>query len=191
MSALPKPSTYSYPTPAKNYSRKPKSLRRSKQPNHLNNQTNIRANDRIFEPETTEIKESKTQTVSTQTSQFPQIQQLPVKLKSLLFWQKSSLGLAFTLIAASVAVYVANVRIPEIWSQKYEQLEILQRQERELTAANESLKHKLAQQAQNQETNLTLVTSNNTIFITPASLSQPPSSKTQPEVKLNNIPMGY
>lgn len=188
MSALPKPSLYSYPTPAtKRYSKK-RSSRYKTQVEQKQNLTDSRTLDRASEGET---KESKTQTFSAQIAPFPSTPQLPEKLKLLILWQKSSLALAFTLIAASVAFYIANVRIPEMWSKKYEQLEILQRQERELTAANESLKHKLAQQAENKENNLTLVTSNNAIFIPPASISQPKLNKKQPETNLNEIPMGY
>ena len=173
MSALPKPSTYTYTTPSKHYPARQKSLRRkTKQP-----QSEKRANER-----------------TSPISQFPPVQPVPAKLKALLLLQKSSLGLAFILIASSIAVYISTARIPELWSKKYQDLETLQRQERELVATNESLKHKLAQQAQQEDSNLVLMGSKNTLFIPPASLSSPNSNHSQQksrQINLNKIPMGY
>ncbi|MGK7937609.1 MAG: hypothetical protein AB4206_17720 [Xenococcaceae cyanobacterium] len=173
MSALPKPSTYTYPTPSKHYSAKQKSLRRKTKQSNSENRASHRTSP---------------------ISQFPPAQPLPAKLKALLLLQKTSLGLAFVLIASSIAVYISTVRIPELWSKKYQDLETLQRQERELVATNESLKHKLAQQAQQEDSNLILIGSKNTLFITPASLSSPKSNHPQQKLKqinLNKIPMGY
>lgn len=180
MTALPKPSSYFYSTPSKNSAPRQKNLRRKIQLDRSSNQTTVQPTE-----------ESGTKTFSSQTSQFPQVQHLPANLRVLLLLQKGSLGLALVLISASIAVYVSTVRIPELWSKKYEQLETLQRQERQLTATNESLKHKLAQQAQNQDNNLNLITSNNIIFIAPASLSKSQSNHPQPKINLKNIPMGY
>ena len=173
MSALPKPSTYTYPTPSKHYPSRQKSLRHKTKQSH----SEKRANEH-----------------SSPISQFPPVPPLPAKLKALLLLQKSSLGLAFVLIASSIAVYISTVRIPELWSQKYQDLETLQRQERELVATNESLKHKLAQQAQQEDSNLVLIGAKNTLFIPPASLSSSKSNHPQQKLKqinLNEIPMGY
>ena len=190
MSALPKPFIDNYSTSSKHYSSRQtrqKRLRRKAQQFQPEDWTTDRTR-----PQLTVTSHSKTS--SSQTYKFPQVQPLPVKLRVLLVLQKSSLGLAFMLIATSIAVYVSTVRIPELWSKKYQDLETLQRQERQLLATNESLKHKLAQQAQQEDSNLALITSNNTIFIPPAPLS--PSKPTQLKQSLmpvypKDIPMGY
>ena len=188
MSALPKPSVDHYPIPSKHYSsRRTKSRKNSLSRKAQQSQSSDRAlrasfADRALEPSTPQI------------SQFPKAQPLPAKLKVLLLLQKSSLGLALILIASSIAVYVSTVRIPELWSKKYQDLKTLQRQERQLVAANESLKHKLAQQAQEKDSNLALINSNNTIFIPQASSSQPKPINLKQELKETypqNMPMGY
>ena len=174
MSALPKPSIYVQPAVPRRR-RKTRLSRSSNRP--------------LEQPENVTIKT----TPSSYTSQFPDVKRLPVKLRVLLLLQKSSFGLAFGLIATSVAVYVSTVRIPEMWSKQYRDLETLQRQERQLVAINESLKHELAQQAQQEENNLELITSDNTIFIPPAPvhLQSEQANLTQQQVSAQNIPMGY
>lgn len=189
MSALPKPSTYTYPTstPSKRYSSRQKRLR--------NTTRQSQANVLSPSPATFSVNqatvEREDQTTSPQPAKFPQVPPLPVKLRVLLLVQKSSLSFAFVLIATSIAVYVSTMRIPELWSKKYQDLETLQRQERQLVATNESLKHKLAQQEDNE---LGLITSNNTLFIPPASLSQTQQTSLKQkhqQVSPKNIPMGY
>ena len=190
MSALPKPFLDNYSTPSKHYSSRQtrqKSLSRKARQSQLRDLTAVQPPKGTL-ARSTVTSHNKT---SSQTAKFPSVQPLPVKLRVLLLLQKSSLGLAFILIATSIAVYVSTVRIPELWSKKYQDLETLQRQERQLVAANESLKYKLAQQAQQEDSNLALIKSNNALFIP---LSQ--SKGTNPQQKLmpvesQNIPMGY
>ena len=194
MSALPKPFIDNYSTPSKRYSSKQtrqKSSRRKVQPSQSRD-LNAAESTKATLPQQKAANHSKISL--SQTAQFPPVQPLPAKLKVLLLLQKSSLGLSFILIATSIAVYVSTVRIPELWSKKYQDLERLQRQERQLVATNESLKHKLAQQAQQEDSNLTLINSKNTLFIPPASLSQKQSTnRTQKTTSVDpqNIPMGY
>ena len=187
MSALPKPSIDDYSIPAKHYS----SRRTRYRKNSLSSKVRqSQSKDGAFP----QSSDRALQRSSPQTFQFPQVQPLPAKLKVLLLVQKSSLGLALILIASSIAVYVSTVRIPELWSKKYQDLETLQRQERQLVAANESLKHKLAQQAQEKDSNLALITSNNTIFIPQAPPSQPKQTNLEEDLRetsLKNMPMGY
>jgi NADH:ubiquinone oxidoreductase subunit 5 (subunit L)/multisubunit Na+/H+ antiporter MnhA subunit len=126
---------------------------------------------------------------------LPKVKQLPVKIQILLFLQRGSFVLAFTLIASSIAVYISTVRIPQIWSKEYRNLETLQRQERQLTAINETLKQKIAQQAENAENNLVPLTSTNAIFVPPASIvprSGANSAKnSQNHWLARDIPLGY
>ena len=81
-----------------------------------------------------------TSVVAPSTQNSAVSQRLPVKLQVLLLLQRSSLGLAIISMAASVGLYISTVRIPQLWSQEYQNLETLQRQERQLTAINETLK---------------------------------------------------
>ncbi|MBE9166661.1 hypothetical protein IQ238_03630 [Pleurocapsales cyanobacterium LEGE 06147] len=120
---------------------------------------------------------------------------LPVKIQILLLLQRGSFVLAFTLIASSISVYISTVRIPQIWSKEYSNLETLQRQERQLTAINETLKQKIAQQAENAENNLVPLTSTNAIFLPPASVlpqSDVNAAKdSQNHLLARDIPLGY
>jgi hypothetical protein len=141
-------------------------------------------------------REQKIQPIFPNTStKLPKAKELPVKIQILFFLQRGSFALAFTLIASSIALYISTVRIPQIWSKEYNNLETLQRQERELIAINEILKQKIAQQAENAETNLVPLTSTNAIFLPPASIvprSDINAAKDSPNHLLaRDIPLGY
>jgi hypothetical protein len=131
----------------------------------------------------------------TSPADLAKVKQLPVKIQILLFLQRGSFVLAFTLIASSIAIYISTVRIPQIWSKEYRNLETLQRQERQLTAINETLKQKIAQQAENAENNLVPLTSTNAIFLPPASIVSQSDANTardsQNHLLTRNIPLGY
>lgn len=133
--------------------------------------------------------------VPTSPTDLPKVKQLPVKLQILLFLQRGSFVLAFTLIASSIAIYISTVRIPQIWSKEYRNLETLQRQERQLTAINETLKQKIAQEAENAENNLVPLTSTNAIFLPPASIVPQSGANAakdnQNHMLARDIPLGY
>ncbi|AFZ35386.1 hypothetical protein Sta7437_1828 [Stanieria cyanosphaera PCC 7437] len=112
---------------------------------------------------------------------------LPVQLQILLFLQKSSFGLALVLIASSIAVYVSNVRIPQLWSKQYNNLETLQRQERQLVAINESLKHEIAQQAQEKNNQFVSLSVDNAVFVRPASISSSVKSNPIEQVQAKDL----
>lgn len=132
---------------------------------------------------------------SASPADLPKVEQLPVKIQILLFLQRGSFVVAFTLIASSVAIYISTVRIPQIWSKEYRNLETLQRQERQLTAINETLKQKIAQEAEKIENNLIPLTSTNAIFLPPASIVPPSAAKAaennQSQLLARDIPLGY
>ncbi len=111
------------------------------------------------------------------TNNVNALPKLPVKLQVLLLLQRGSLGLALISMAASVGLYISTVKIPQLWSQEYKNLETLQRQERQLTAINETLKYQLAKQAGQQHQQAALVVSENAIFITPAKVKIAPKAK--------------
>jgi NADH:ubiquinone oxidoreductase subunit 5 (subunit L)/multisubunit Na+/H+ antiporter MnhA subunit len=152
MSALPKPTF-----PVQNYSPHSNSARSRQRKKY-------RSHASSFHSKTKQVSNSS-------VTKLPNKKTLPVQLQILLFLQKSSFGLALVLIASSIAVYISNVRIPQLWSKEYNNLETLQRQERELIAINESLKHEIAQQAQAKNTKFVSLTVDNAIFVRPASVS--------------------
>jgi hypothetical protein len=148
-------------------------------------------------------KISKENTVTTNVSHISPIsnrnltrpKRLPAELQILLLLQKGSFILAFTLIATNISVYLSTVRIPQLWSQEYRNLETLQRQERQLTVTNETLKHQMAQQAGKEEKDLVPLTTANVIFMKPASTVTPPnidlSQKDNNQLVARDITLGY
>ncbi len=84
---------------------------------------------------------------------FIKEKQTSVRLKPLFVLQRVALGSGSLLMVTSAVVYIFTVPIPQLWSQEYEQLKSLQRQARELTAANETLKNNIVRQAQQEAQN--------------------------------------
>ena len=91
---------------------------------------------------------------------------LPNRLKTLSLIQKSSFGLAIASMTASISLYIYTVQIPKFWSQEYQQLENLQRQERQLIAINETMKYQIAQEA-SKDGQLSISESRSALFISP------------------------
>jgi hypothetical protein len=180
MSALPQPS-FSVPT----YSSKSYSARSRQRKNSRQKIASSRLVKNVSPNQTNKVNVTSVQQLTIKKT-------LPVQLQILLFLQKSSFGLALVLIASSIAVYVSNVRIPQLWSQEYSNLETLQRQERELIAINETLKHEIAQKAQEKNSQLVSLSVDNAIFIPPASISPSDNQKQLQEKHLNlEISSGY
>lgn len=76
------------------------------------------------------------------------------KVRSLLSLEKISTVVSLCLVTSTLGIYAWTIYIPKLWSQEYRQLETLQRHERQLILANESLKNELAQQAEKAESGL-------------------------------------
>ena len=151
MSALRQPGF-----PAKSYPRRQRSKHRKLIPGYhplANNNSQVKS------------------TTATSSYHLPKTQKLPVKLQVLLLLQKSSFGLALLSIATSLGLYITTVRIPQLWSQEYKNLETLQQQERQLTAINETLRYQLAREAGQQNNNLSLQEPHDAVFIPPAKVS--------------------
>ena len=111
---------------------------------------------------------------------FPQTNNLPHHLQVLSLLQKGSFCLALVSMTASISLYISTVQIPKLWSQEYQNLETLQRQERQLIAINETIKYQIAQEAGKNIT-LTVSTPESALFISPAKVS----IKTMPEQTIN------
>ncbi|MGG6294327.1 hypothetical protein ACQ4M4_07890 [Leptolyngbya sp. AN02str] len=127
---------------------------------------------------------------------FPAAQQTPTWLKKLLMAQAISNPLTLVLVIAAGMVYAGTVYTQQMWSRSYSRLESLQSQERQIIAADESLKHQMAQQAAKANSGLTLPTTDHTIFL-PAPLPLPAASMQAPQPTLPtpqnpaSRPLGY
>lgn len=108
-------------------------------------------------------------------------QSLPRWLRLLLeIQQGTSLGLLLV-IGTILGLYGWSVQSQRLWGQKYEHLKQLQRQERQLIAANEVLKYQMAEQAQSPATGLVNPMPAKTIFL--KSLPPRPQRDFPPSIK--------
>ncbi|MGF1590072.1 MAG: hypothetical protein ACFCU7_12655 [Pleurocapsa sp.] len=128
------------------------------QPETIGNQRQL-----VRQPQTKLTKVIKPKTFSSPNS-------LPSNLNTLLLLQKSSFGIAIASMTASIGLYISAVHIPKVWSQEYQHLESLQRQERQLIAINETLKYQIAQEA-SQDNRLAVSSPESAVFIPPAKIS--------------------
>ncbi len=99
-----------------------------------------------------------------------QPKRLPLALQFLLLVQKGSTTFTFGLVAMTLGVYAWTVYAPTLWTQEFSKLKTLQRNERQLAATNESLKHKMAEQAEQPGSGLTPPNPHKSIFLAPADL---------------------
>ena len=121
-------------------------------------------------------------------------------LQLLILLQKSSSLLAAVVMLTSMGIYLATVRIPQLWSQEYKHLEALQRQERNLVAMDESLKYEIAQQAEQPELEMSAIAPENVLFLEANSVELPQKAislgEKQETIASNSrikqtIPLGY
>lgn len=129
---------------------------------------------------------------------LPTPQTTPLWLRSLLNLEKISSISAFSVIATALAIYGGTVYNQRLWAEEYRKLEGLQRQERQLNAANEVLKNQLAQQAENPNSGLVPQNPAGMIFLPPASprsVSPAPIpaniNSAKNKDKLRKTPLGY
>lgn len=125
---------------------------------------------------------------------FSRQNSLPVNLKVLSLLQKGSFGLALVSMTASIGLYISTVQIPKLWSQEYQNLENLQRQERQLVAINETIKYQIANEA-SQDNNLSISKPESAVFISPAKINKKTQMNTttnqQKTVDLKHNNFGY
>ncbi len=109
--------------------------------------------------------------------------------------QQGSSAIAFCLATSTLIVYASTVYLQQQWSREYNQLQVLQREQRTLTALDATFENQLASQAQQPNSGLVAPSPSNTIFLPKAadepiappetlSLSQPPSLA-------KRLPLGY
>ncbi|MDJ0599132.1 MAG: hypothetical protein QNJ37_09880 [Crocosphaera sp.] len=114
------------------------------------------------------ITRSPSQSSSKVTTLPIKSKRLPLALQFLLLVQKSSTTITCVLVAITLGVYGWTVYAPTLWSQEFSKLKTLQRNERQLAATNESLKHKMAEQAEQPGSGLTPPSPHKAIFLSPA-----------------------
>ncbi|HEY9628406.1 MAG TPA: hypothetical protein V6C84_13985 [Coleofasciculaceae cyanobacterium] len=125
--------------------------------------------------------------------QLPKPQAAPPWLKTLLHVQRASSFLTFSLIISLLAVYGWTVYTQQRWGSAYSHLEALQKQERQMTAANEVLKNQMANQAELPDVGLMLPEPGNTVFLIPAPQRPPvePEVNLPPPQPIPARPLGY
>ncbi|MDY7013564.1 MAG: hypothetical protein SVX43_08140 [Cyanobacteriota bacterium] len=131
---------------------------------------------------------------ATKLNEAPRSRSLPPLLRLLLWVQRGSCVVAFSSIGTVLASYAATVYLQQQWSESYKTLERLQRETRNLTAADETLKHQLAKQAQEQEEGFTFPSPQQTIYLSPSSekiVDTPMRNEIIPTPSPSNVPLGY
>jgi len=106
--------------------------------------------------------------VTSDKSHVTSHQQTPNWLRLLIGLERCVSVVTIALGAATLTVYGMTVSDGQQWSRDYNRLQSLQRYERQLRVANEVLKNKMAEQAENPDTGLVPQNPTNTIFLPPA-----------------------
>lgn len=132
---------------------------------------------------------------ATDISVMPGSEAMPLWLLRLSVCQRNTSIVTFICVAATLLVYGWSVYSQQLWSQSYQKLQNLQRQERQLTVTNGVLKSKMAADAEKNNNGLTSITPHRTIFLTPTPGNQnqlPQNLPPDPQVQSpNSTSPGY
>jgi len=132
------------------------------------------------------------QTVARRMVQLPAHPASPLWVRVLTVAQRTSTVVTFSLVASALTVYGWTVYSQQMWGKEYQRLEALQRQERQLTTANEVLKDQMAQEAEDPASGLSIPDPTHAIFLQPAPLVQPAPVQAAPAPKpIQTAPLGY
>lgn len=96
---------------------------------------------------------------------LPTHRPLPGWLRTLMVAQRIVTPLTLVCVGALSAVYGWRVHTQQAWDTQYRHMEALERQERQLIAADEIVKHQLAEEALQDESGLVTSNLNNTLFL--------------------------
>lgn len=99
---------------------------------------------------------------------MPNSESAPLWLLRLHAIHRNSSIVAFLLVAATLVVYGWTVYSQELWSQAYQKLQNLRREERQLTTTSEVLQNKMATEGEKPSAGLVAPTPDKTIFVLPA-----------------------
>jgi len=129
---------------------------------------------------------------------LPNRQLKPLWLRSLLSIQRDSSVLTFLLLGCGLAIYGSTVYDQQRWSEQYQKLELLRRNEQQLNSASVVLKNQIANTANDPATGLMPQQSGDTIFLVPAPERPAPSSaiaskgnSQSAKKSMTEIPLGY
>ncbi|HEY9816257.1 MAG TPA: hypothetical protein V6D20_10735 [Candidatus Obscuribacterales bacterium] len=117
---------------------------------------------------------------------------LPLWLRGLILAQQGSAVVMLTLVASVLGVYGWTVYVQQNWGRAYHQLETLQRQQQQMTAALEMLKYQTAQSIDQQGSEYQVPHPDQLIFMAPADgrpAHEP--SKTLAPPPTTRPPLGY
>lgn len=118
----------------------------------------------------------------------------PLWLRAIIHLQRRSTPITLLLVASALPVYGWSVYTQRAWGEAYEKLEQLQRQERQLVAANEIRKYEVTQQAELSPVGLVRQVPENTIFLKPEQLRQPDANQAKRSNRIvtsTNVPVSY
>lgn len=182
MSVAPYPLIPQEPPRYKKYrNRKKRALRYAKDNRDRLTLTSMEVASPIEKPRVESLKERRS---SVLRSSSPKLSpKLSPQLRFMLKLQQASSLITFSLLMITLGIYAWTVYVPRLWSKEYKNLETLQRHERHLTAANESIKNQLAKQAEEPKAGLTNPKPEQAIFL--PQISVPPLPKTN---KTNSAP---
>ncbi len=128
-------------------------------------------------------------------SVVPNSESLPLWLVRWQTFQRYSSIAAFLLVMVNLTVYGWTVYAQQIWSQNSRKLQDLQRQERQITTANEIIKNKMAKEAEKPTVGLVAPTPAQTVFVSPTyNVQQSISGDIAPNFEVlqpDRAPIGY
>ncbi|MEB3829372.1 hypothetical protein [Phormidium sp. CCY1219] len=121
--------------------------------------------------------------------------EIPFWLRSLSQAHGVSCVVTFLLVASALFIYGSTVYSQQQWGVSYRKLEKLRREERQLTAANETLKKDLAQQAENPANGLVAPDLDRIIFVEQAPVEAGSQNEaigeSAPKPPEDSRPLGY
>lgn len=119
----------------------------------------------------------------------PTSRDMPSWLIRLYTLQRYSSITTFLLVGITLLIYGWTVYSQQLWSQAYHQFQNLQRDERQLTATNEVLKNKMAQEGEQPSTGLVSPSPAGTIFLptTSVPVKVQPTTTPNPQTEQQNI----
>ncbi|GAB4463439.1 MAG: hypothetical protein OHK0037_16060 [Elainellaceae cyanobacterium] len=118
----------------------------------------------------------------------------PRWLNKLLRTQRASTVVTTGLVTLSFVMYGWTVYIQHLWRGEFDRMQALERQERQLTAASETLRQHLANQAERPDSGLVLPTPESAIFLpapAPAPAQPAASAPVAPAPLPTEVPMAY
>lgn len=120
---------------------------------------------------------------------LPIIDDRPSWLRSIMGVQTAVAGVTFLLVAGTLGVYGWSVNSQQRWGESYRRLETLRRNERQLVAGTEAIKHNIAQTTDPKQLGLEPQKSENSVFVQPAAPRPAPKPTTEATTPVS--PLGY